>query len=329
MSATANASDLRQVLQLWEESGDPRNPFANVLISPLFAAPSTLKFVRDELKDKRDSTIFFDSGGYFVQQGRISYEALYYKLLNYYTNRINHWADWYILPDHVPTSRDKPETVTAKVNDTITAARMFFNDMSSELHAKALPVVQGHTEQQVLDCIEMYADLGVDYIGFGSFGTCGASNQMNIVTDQSIRMLQILTVRAKEYGFNTHLFGVSTPPILYVFDRLGVSSFDSMAWMKAAGFGNVFLPLVRGYMVTYRTYDRTHIYQENFEYLRALTKHRCPFCEDFSDLVHNRMHRILHNLVCVMDTLDILSELSELSESWQAEGQQLRRSSSA
>jgi hypothetical protein len=306
MSATANASDLRQVLQLWDECGDPRNPFARVLVSPLFTVPSTFQLVRDEFKGRRGSTVYFDSGGYYVQQGRIAYESLYSHLLECY--RANRWADWYVLPDHVPTSCDAPKVVEKKVNDTITAAQLFFNDMPASLRSKALPVVQGHTEKQVADCVEAYVRLGSRYIGFGSFGTSGASSQMNTVTDQSIRMLRLLSALGQKCHFKLHLFGVSTPPILYVFDRLGIYSFDSLAWMKAAGYGNVFLPLVRGYMVTYRIYDRTHTYQDHFSYLKELTGHTCAFCEDFSALVNNRMYRILHNLASVLDTLDILAK---------------------
>lgn len=305
LSATDNVGTIRKVIRLWDESGDPRDPFAHVLISPLFTTPGTFKLVRDELKYRRGSIVYFDSGGYYVQQGRVDYESLYDRLRKCYKE--HSWADWYVLPDHVPTSVDTPEIVTSKVNDTITAARMFAGEMPSDIQNKILPVVQGHTEQQIFECVDTYTQLGASYIGFGSFGTSGASNQMNMVTDQSLRMLKLLSTLGKDKGFNLHLFGVSTPPILYVFDRLGIYSFDSMAWIKAAGYGNVFLPLVRGYMVTYRVYRRTHTYQDHFEYLKELTGHTCPFCEDFTQLTVSKIHRVMHNLVCVMDTLDILS----------------------
>jgi len=305
LSATINASDLRQVLSLWKASGDPRNPFENILVSPLFVAPSTFAIVKNILKERLGSTIYFDSGGYYVQQGRIDYETLYERLQRYY--REHTWADWYVLPDHVPTSKDTPDIVASKVKDTITAARVFSSEMPSSIQERLLPVVQGHTEEQIFECVENYAQLGASYFGFGSFGTSGASNQMNLVTDQALRMLKLLSGLGKEKGFRSHLFGVSTPPILYIFDRLGFHSFDSLAWMKAAGYGNVFLPFVRGYMVTYRIYDRTHTYLDHFEYLKELTGHRCAFCEDFSKLTNNRMHRVLHNLSSVLDTLDILT----------------------
>ena len=49
-SLTVDASLLRKLLRLWDEGGDPRNPFANVLVTPLFASPSTLKLIREEFK---------------------------------------------------------------------------------------------------------------------------------------------------------------------------------------------------------------------------------------------------------------------------------------
>lgn len=299
-----NAGDLRQAIKLWDESGDPRNPFAQVLVSPLFARASTLRIIRDELRDKRGSQVCFDSGGYFVQQGRISYEDLYGRLMHYYKE--NQWADWYVLPDWVPTSQDSPQVVEHKVRATITIGRLFYNELPDDLKPKVLPVVQGHTQAQVMACVEAYSTFANGRIGFGSFGTSGSTNGVNTVTNQSVVALRSLVELAATHGLDVHLFGVSTPPILYLFHQLGIASFDSMAWMKAAGYGNVFLPLMRGYMATYRVIDRTHTFQTEFEQLKNLTGHRCAFCEDFSELMTNRMYRVMHNLTSVLDTVDLI-----------------------
>lgn len=303
-SLTMSASDLREAIQLWDASGDTRNPFAHVLVSPLFTQPSTLRIVREELKEKRGSQVYFDSGGYYVQQSRLTYEELYGLLMTYYLQ--NRWADWYVLPDWVPTSQDDPQTVEHKVRATITVSRLFYDELPDGLKKQALPVVQAHTKAQVIACMEAYSRFAAGPIGFGSFGTSGSTNGVNTVTGQSVEMLRSLVELAKQGAFQIHLFGVSTPPILYLFQQLEVSSFDSMAWMKAAGFGNVFLPLVRGYMATYRVPRRTHIYRDRFERLKAMTRHRCPFCEDFSALTTNRMCRVMHNLASVLDTVDLL-----------------------
>jgi len=303
-SLTMSASDLSQAIQLWDACGDHRNPFAHVLISPLFARRSTLRIVREELKEKRGSQVYFDSGGYYVQQGRLAYDELYGLLMDFYCQ--NRWADWYVLPDWVPTSQDDPQTVEHKVRATITVGRLFYDELPGELKNRALPVVQAHTKAQVMDCMEAYTQLAAGLIGFGSFGTSGSTNGVNTVTNQSVEMLRMLINLARKGGADIHLFGVSTPPILYLFQQLGVVSFDSMSWMKAAGYGNIFLPLVRGYMVTHRVTERTHVYREKFERLKAMTGHHCPFCNDFSALSSNRMYRIMHNLVSVLDTLELV-----------------------
>lgn len=302
-SLTMNASDLRQAIRLWDESGDPRNPFAHVLVSPLFIQPSTLQIVRQELKEKRGCELYFDSGGYYVQQDRLTYQELYGKLLTYYKK--NQWADWYVLPDWVPTSQDDPKTVEHKVRATITVGQLFYHDIPDDLKDKVIPVVQGHNKSQIMACMETYVQFTKGPIGFGSFGTSGSTNGINTVTSKSVETLRAL-IGLVEGHQGIHLFGVSTPPILYLFHQLGVASFDSLGWMRAGGYGNVFLPLVRGYMTTYRVLERTHIFNDQFEELKNLTGHRCVFCDDFSVLRSSRMYRIMHNLACVLDTVDLL-----------------------
>jgi hypothetical protein len=86
---------LRKLLRLWDEGGDPRNPFAAILVTPLFAAPSTLRLIREELKERRGATVYFDSGGYYVQQGKISFDNLYSSLRSYYQNPENQIGMFY------------------------------------------------------------------------------------------------------------------------------------------------------------------------------------------------------------------------------------------
>jgi hypothetical protein len=188
MSLTWSASEIRKAAQLWEEKGDDRNPFAHILVSPLFAGPSIIKEIR-ELKERWNSQIYFDSGGYYVQQGRISYPALRERLYEYYMKPENQWADYYVLPDHVPTSTDSEQEVQSKVYETCTVATQFFHQLPSALQERALPVIQGHTAQQIYTCVETYARLSTPQVGFGSFGTSGATNSINMMTNTSYQML--------------------------------------------------------------------------------------------------------------------------------------------
>lgn len=303
-SLTIDASLLRRLLKLWDEGGDERNPFAHVLVTPLFASPSTLHLIREELKHNRGSKVYFDSGGYYVQQGKITFENLYQELRDYYRDPENQWADWYVLPDHVPTSADSPAAVERKVNDTITAAKMFMAEMPVEIQHNAIPVIQGHTFEQANQCIETYQGLGTTYIGFGSFGTSGSDVSINIADSRSAKTVAHIARRLKADGVRLHTFGVSTPPLLYAFQRLGIYSFDSMAWLRSAGYGKVFMPFIRAYNVSHRSTRNTALSQVEFEQLRVRTEHHCPFCEDFGLLSESRLYRSLHNLVSVMETVD-------------------------
>ncbi len=303
-SLTIDASLLRKLLQLWDASGDRRNPFASVLITPLFATSSTLRLVREELKEKRGSMIYFDSGGYYAQQGKISFTELYCKLRDYYFDPANRWADWYVLPDNAPTSRDSREEVGRKVLDTITAAKLFYAEMPSEVQEKALAVVQGHTFAQVNRCLETYREVGVTYIGFGSFGTSGTTNSINVADRRSVETLSHVVRQLHGENIRLHTFGVSTPPAIYAFYRLGIHSFDSMAWLRSAGYGKVFLPFIRAYNVSHRSIKNGALTQEEFVELRWQTQHECPFCESFEKLREDRLYRSLHNLAVVMETAE-------------------------
>jgi len=311
VSLTWNAAEIRRASRLWIEHGDPRNPFAHILVSPLFADQSTLQAVR-ELQDQWGSTVYFDSGGFYVQQGRISYPLLCDRLYDYYLEPANRWADYYVLPDHVPTSVDSERDVERKVVETCAVARQFWNQMPPSIQSRALPVIQGHTAQQVRMCVDTFQELGVSHVGFGSFGTSGANNSINSVTDNAYQMLTYVRDLAAHHELQVHLFGVGTPPILYLFQRMGFASFDSMAWARAGAFGNAFLPFMQGFMVsqTAAAMTRSSLDRDTFERYKVITEHSCPFCEDFVTLSTSRFHRILHNLACIMDTVEFIETWS-------------------
>ena len=310
-SLTVDASLLRKLLSMWDEGGDPRNPFACVLVTPLFASPSTLKIVREELKEKRGATVYFDSGGYYAQQGKITFDDLYVNLRDYYLNPENQWADWYVLPDHVPTSSDTAEIVETKVNDTITASKMFFAEMPASIQECSMPVIQGHTFEQVNRCIVAYREIGTRYIGFGSFGTSGSNSSINVADKRSAQNIIHITSELARDGIHLHTFGVSTPPLIYAFQKLGIYSFDSLAWQRSAGYGKAYMPFTRAYNVSHRSTRNSALSRVEFEQIKQRTKHYCPFCEDFRLLSEKRLYRSLHNLVAVMETIDVNTHLDK------------------
>lgn len=306
-SATLKRYDLRGLLDRWERFGSGPDPFREIILTPLpgLAEPTTVQFVRDHFVGR--SIIWFDSGGYFVQQGEIAYEELYDRLMNWILN--NRWADVYVLPDYVPSSDLSEEEVSERIHATISIARLFSRELPSEIRRRALPVVQGYTREQIRACVDAYLDMGYQKLGFGSFDTTGAGKDINILTRRTLSNLEFLQDLAARFGFETHAFGIGTPALIPVLHELGVSSFDSSCWIRTAGFGNVLLPFLGRRNVSHgmlREIGGTAYNAESFAALKSLTNHQCPFCESFERLQNDRLDQALHNLLVIHDTIAAL-----------------------
>ncbi len=294
--------DLRMILRNLQETGETRNPFENVLITPLFTNPGTLRLIRELKEQGIVKSVYFDSGGYQIQKGNINYYSLYNRLLDFYIR--NRWADYYVLPDVPPVSLDSPEEVRAKVRLTVEGTRRFFWELPSELQRKVICVVQGRDLDQIHYCLLNYERMGIRQIGFGSFATRGVDSSINILDEVSINNL--IFMQRRYPFFKIHAFGVGNPPTAYVLRRVGISSFDSSGWIKAAGYGNIYFPFTRAYNVSFRRIERGDgaLNQERFLILKELTNHECPFCRDFYKLSRNRDYRLIHNVLCMVDTVN-------------------------
>jgi N-acetylglutamate synthase-like GNAT family acetyltransferase len=303
LTLTHHASEIRQVIRLWNESGDTRNPFAHVVFTPLFSERATIAVIR-RLKDEFGSVVMFDSGGYQVQMGKATYEELFDRLLHFY--RDHDWADWYVLPDHVPRSTDSDKEVEFKVRESIDFARLFVRMMPSDFVAKAVGVVHGRTKEQVRRCVEAYADMGVRYLGFGSFGTSGPNGAINVISRRSLELLRLVQSLAQERGLHVHVFGIGSPSHLIRLAKVTITptSFDSAGWWKAGGFGNIFFPGGQQLHITVAPTAETTLW--GMERQKRRSEHECPFCSDLKLLRRSRMRRILHNLSVMLDTIEQL-----------------------
>jgi queuine/archaeosine tRNA-ribosyltransferase len=280
----------------------------NILVTPLFIQEDSLDLIR-RIKHQQGTTVMFDSGGYYVQIGRLSYEELYYPLLQFYKS--NRWADIYTLPDYVPTSQDTIGEIQAKVNDTVRYTTLFFQELPSDLQKRAMPVVQGHTIEQIDYCLKHYLPLGIQYLGFGSFGTVGRNSQVNIATYSAVDLAKYVVEIAQQNQIQVHLFGLGTPALVAMIKGIGASSFDSSSWIKSAGFGQVHLPFTRGYNISHRN-GRSELQKgitiQEFKALRARTQHTCPFCRSIEELQQEKMYRALHNLMSVCQSVEMINQ---------------------
>lgn len=306
-SITAAPSDIRKIERLVNQAKPSNDPLAHVLTTPLFLGNEAIKLIH-KLKDERGSEICFDSAGYYVQVGKIKYHDLYMRLLECY--RANRWADRYVLPDYVPLSSDNQATVEYKVKETVHYSCLFFQEMPAELQSKAMPVVHGHTQAQVEYCLEQYSKLGVEWVGFGSFGTFGKNSEANIATNSAVENARLVIQTANQLGLKVHLFGLGAPALVGMMYNLGATSFDSASWFKTAGFGQAHLPLMRGWNVTYKNTTsplQKGIKWEDFLHLKKVTGHDCIYCSDYATLAGPKMNRVVHNLLATDESVQILN----------------------
>lgn len=306
IAALSRASDVRIVQRLFRSTGRVPDHVRAVLVTPLVVSSDTLAHTR-RLKEEFGARVLFDSGGYAVQTGRLDYYAMYSGLIDLY--RRERWADLYTLPDNVPKGLDSDTEVEAKVRQTVECSELFFEEMPDELRDRALGVVHGRSRAQMEFCLDHYLRLGLHHVGFGSFGTAGQNSSMNIATAGAIANARTLVQLAGQQSVTVHLFGIGAPAILPWIAGTGATSFDSAAWARGAGFGQVFLPLTRGYNISHRLKDSTiqqGLTRADFERLRAASGHSCDYCTSFERLQENREARAAHNILATVDALDIV-----------------------
>jgi len=298
--------DFRLLLRELKYQNVTVKPFENVLISPLFSRPETIRLVKKLKEDGTIKNLYFDSGGYQVQKGVIGYHALYNQLLRFYQE--NDWADYYVLPDYPPTSLDSSEQIQQKVCLTVEGGRQFYWELPSHLREKTIGVVQGRDLDEVYYCLVNYKRLGIKQLGFGSFGTRGSDSGVNILDERSLESIAFIRRRYPE--IRLHTFGVGNPPTAYILSNMGVASFDSSGWIKAAAYGNIYFPFTRAYNVSFKRIEKGNgtLSEDTFLQLKDLTGHECPFCREFREISRSRDKRVLHNLLSMVETVEAIDE---------------------
>ena len=298
-SLTISPGQIRKMAELLKKHEPKKWAFENVIFTPIVSSEGTVKEIKN-LKRKYKTTVMFDSGGFYVQQGKFEIHQLFSFLREFYGN--NKWGDWYVLPDSPPVSSDTVDTAWGKVYETVYFAKSFADEFNGKMEKKFVPVVQGINEEQIYYCIKNYADLNVKRIGFGSFGTCGKNNQINRLTKESLENLKYLSILAKDYGFELHAFGIGGGSSVNKIKDY-VDSFDSSGWDKAGGFGDIFFPNSRTINITGKS---GRISSKNYIGYECIIEkfrngHKCYFCENIDNLKKYKIYRSLHNIIVLYE----------------------------
>jgi ribosomal protein S18 acetylase RimI-like enzyme len=300
---TASTNDLKLMVEMWESQGPQQKPFERCIITPLFIDPGAFQSVR-HMHDRWEVEVVFDSGGFFVQQGKIGYHELFSRLLTFYTK--NDWAEGYVLPDFPPTSRQRDDEATERVYVTAAEGVKFFKRLASHLQPLAIGALQGRTPEHLRHCYDAFQGSGIERLAFGSFDTTGVNAEINILTDGAIRRLEFLRnlIRHEYVGNrlatmpNLHFFGISSPMAMTSFGGFLATSYDSSGWLRTAGFGNVYLPFQSRRNVSHGSTALrlgNGLSAADFYAGCEKTGHWCPFCRDFDRLKKDRFARMWHN----------------------------------
>jgi ribosomal protein S18 acetylase RimI-like enzyme len=338
---TGDASQLRALMRRFfdgyrqSSAIPPFNPFERILVSPLFTPNATLRLLKEwrwngtppishpSLIPSPPATVFFDSGGYQVQMGKLSYDELCRRLRQVY--EWENWADLFVLPDHVPTSKDSDAEVERKIKETLTMGELFLNWLSSAPRPsppvprpsslvpfieRVIGVVHGRTVKQIREGVRKWHELGVRYIAFGSFGTSGRDESVNLLSQNSLKLLKALQDEALSLGMKFHIFGIGNPTYLVRLKNEGIepTSFDSTGWWKAGGFGN--LLFVGAPQLHFARYSASMgmVSTSKAKDVKAAVQHDCPFCSNLRALRDSRWLRVLHNLVAFAEAVQIVMD---------------------
>lgn len=306
---SVSPSTMRQTFARLQDGYGSLKPVQNVMFTPISNGPETHRSIQ-ALTKRFDLNVMFDSGGYEVQVGNQEFDDLYSYLIDFYGE--NNWGHRYVLPDNVPLSDDRPGVVDRKVDETLSATEMCFRRLSEERQSRAVAVVQGHTTDQLYRCLNKYNKLdGLQHIGFGSFGTGGVSNGVNMLTTEAFQNLSTVVKRAHEEGLSVHAFGVGGPTSLPLLYEAGVDSFDTTSWIRSSGYGNVFFPFKSRFNASHRKNRGGSVLTgSKLPHLRSETGHKCPFCESVNDLRKSRWNRIIHNLIVIHEMTNQMEEMT-------------------
>lgn len=287
-----------------EEDGYLQETLGRLMFCPLTASPGTTS-ATEHLSEQYDIRVLSDSGGYESQvNDEYSMRDIYQFDKQYYLE--NDWIDEYVLPDVVPVAADDEQTVEHKVQDTISLARMLYRELPESKQRRAVPVVQGHTRQQIVDCLDAYTELNrIEKVGFGSFSTGGVNGGVNQLTENNIELLQFVVHEAHKHDLDVHAFGIGGPTSVPILQWCGVDTFDSTGWVRSAGYGNVFFPFKSRVNITHlRNRSGESVFASDFAEIKRQTGHDCPYCASFTGLKDDRTLRVLHNLVVMHEVTD-------------------------
>lgn len=272
----------------------PVSLFDYVLIT-IIAAGARLELQAIQNRVGNGTKVVFDSGGFFVQTGKMRYDELHEPLMKAFLQ--HQWAHLYTLPDNVPSVEDSQDTIDYRVRETVKGSVRFFQQLPDHLKERALGVIQGNLKWHHDYCLEHYLKAGIPNVGFGTFGKV---TDLEMLTNA--RRMRLISQREGMKHF--HLFGFGHLGATVYAKYVNPDTFDSASFMVVAGYKRIGAPFVH-YMNISEKRAAPCISPERWRFVVEHTNHF--EVADYKELVASRKARLFNNLVAQYLTVDRLN----------------------
>ena len=279
-------------------TGEVPKPYRRILMTVIDYTKGTRDKCLNELVALKEKGVvehvMFDSGGFqSLRRPGFSLDRLMAENVHIYKE--HDWADAYILPDQPPNPKDEVEKQREHIFNTINTTLETFNLLPSEIQKKCMPVFHVQSTEDIDDQFEEYRHI-INLSKMVCYAIPGARKTLDIKNAKLMRYLrQVLYDDVK-----IHALGVSSPAAVWLMYTLGIHSYDSISPRIAGSNGSIIFPS-GSYDATIKRKDPITL--GKLHDLRKYDSHKCPFCDNYNQLLRNFRYRILHNLI-VYDELN-------------------------
>jgi tRNA-guanine family transglycosylase len=255
--------------------------------------------------------LMLDSGGFSMMKNKASnwsaedVSAVYHRVD----------ADIVVSLDIPPGLNDRRSARAVKLDRTLNNLAI----LAPRFGPRLMPVVQGRTPQEVIECCEGIAKrlASPEWLGIGGLvpllQRSGSYRIPGRDTPQAKIATTLQIVRAHFPKSILHVFGVGSIQTMLALFSLGAQSADSIGWRQAAGFGSIYLPGQNQRLLSWKSKSVQPRPLIDAADRALLAECNCPVCRPI-ELLQYRIRRLnggftqrsLHNLWVLGREIDSL-----------------------
>lgn len=230
----------------------------------------------------RDKPVLIDSGAYYFRKkaniGDIKPETIL-------EIELKSRADIGVVLDHpfLPDAMDKADRIDTTIRNTETMLKGLTERRTA---MELMPVVHGHTPEEVRDCIqrirrlmEVYGTGEITRVGIGSLAPLAQRGNAHLAAQV------IQTVRKELPDAHIHCFSMGSALLMLLAFYCGADTVDSQSWILSAAFKLAQLPAHYVVRMARRDYKTSHDFRQSMarfgERLKYLADEEGFFVKDW------------------------------------------------